>query len=142
MSLRGSSDWKSKVFHLERQDHANRTEHTLASPRFIKTNVGWILFGPQDVRDDKKKYHFALQKLHVDRDVRVRVGCRYYTLPQAWKHWSKKARTTCWARNKNEGKQALAIIALMILQAQAFGLLPRYSVIPFDSSIVKKRKRS
>lgn len=142
MSMRGSSDWKSKVFDLERNDHADRARNApYSSPRYVKTNVGWILFGPQDVRESNKKYHFALQQLSCDKQVRVRVGCRYKTLPQAWEHWSRKARSGPYVSTRNEGKQALAIISLMILQAQAYGLLPRYAAIKFDSSIVKRKRK-
>lgn len=132
MSVRGLDNWKAKVFDFEREDHIRRSEGS-ATPHYLKVDAGWILFGPVDVRDGKRKYYFSLQQLKCDKVIRVRVGCRYKTLPQAWKHWSKKYP-------RNQGRQALAIIKLMILQAQAYGLLPRYKVIKFDSSIVRKRK--
>lgn len=142
MSFKGSSEWKAAVFLGERDMHAVAIKDSAARvPYYIKhPNGDWIMFGPQDVRNNKRHYNFALQRLACDQQVRVRVGCRYYTLVQAWNHWSKKARGSRYMSTKNEGKQALAIISLMILQAQAYGLLPRYSVIPFNSSIVKRKK--
>lgn len=141
MSLTGSSKWKAKVF----DEH--RTAHHLGTITGAYVRVkdqgernGWILFGPQDVRGGSPKYHFALQKLDCDNQLRVRVGCRYYTLAQAWKHWTK--RKDAGTTRRNHCRQAIAIITLMLNQAQAYGLLPTYRPLPkFDSSIVKPKRK-
>lgn len=121
------------------------------SGNYIKDGRGWILFGPHDVRGNhlESGYLFCLQKLPKQKEPRVRVGCRYYTLREAWDHWGFKARTGkksardaySLTSNYNEGRQAVAIIRLMLLQAQAHGLLPRYSPLPkFDSSLTRKKR--
>lgn len=117
---------------------------------FIKDIRGWLLLGPLDIREGVHEYQFALQQLKGQKEPRVRVGCRYYTLAAAWRHWSFKARTGKSSRrgsygrtnHKNEGKQAIAIIRLMLLQAQAYGLLSLYKPVPkFDSALIKRKQR-
>lgn len=141
MAITGSSVWKSKAFDEPRKEHAREVE--ARSKQFVKTDDGWILFGPTDVRGYGPKFHFALQQLKCDKQLRVRVGCRYYTLPQAYRHWSRATKRGNSTSRRNEARQALAIIQLMLLQAQAYNLIPLYgrkSKITFDSSILKKRK--
>lgn len=144
MNLRGSSDWKSKTFWTERQDHFNVVStRNAVDTAFVKRDNGdWILFGPQDVRSRNRKWHFALQRLACDKQLRVVVGCRYYTLAQAWNHWHRPRRLLYGGatERRNECKQAIAIIQLMILQAQAYGLLSIYKRIVFDGSLIRKRR--
>lgn len=142
MSFKGSSAWKAAAFDAERTENSRFNERVNnVRPSLVKRDDGWILFGPQDIRDGKRRYNFALQQLKCDKQIRVRVGCRYFTLPQAWKHWSKAAKSNYSSLRRNEGKQALAIITLMILQAQAHGLLSRFATIKFDSSICKRKRK-
>jgi hypothetical protein len=136
-------DIEAQAFDGERD---RRREAATATPSYVKDARGWILFGPRDIRDRELKYFFCLQQLTGQKEPRVRVGCRYYTLAKAWEHWSFKAKTgktnkRAWsfASHRNEGKQAIAIIRLMLLQAQAYGLISIYATIKFDSP---KRKTS
>jgi hypothetical protein len=112
---------------------------------FVKDARGWILFGPTDIRGGARRYLFCLQKLPSQKLPRVRAGCRYYTLAEAYRHWNKKVRRGSYYAGRNEGRQALAIIRLMLLQAQAYSLpgMSLYSTpIKFDSTILKlKRKK-
>lgn len=101
---------------------------------------GWILFGPQDVRQREKQWRFCLQKLPGQKLPRVRVGCRYFTLAEAWKHWGVRKPRQHTSR-RNECRQAVAIIRLMLLQAQAYGLLSLYAApIKFDSTTLKRKR--
>lgn len=103
---------------------------------------GWILFGPQDVRQREHRWQFCLQKLPGQKTPRVRVGCRYFTLAQAWRHWGAKPKRWITTSRRNERAQAVAIIRLMLLQAQAYGLLSMYSATPkFDSTIIKPKRK-
>lgn len=117
--------------------------------RYVKDSRGWILFGPQDIRNGEPDFLFCLQQLPSQKQPYVRVGCRYYNLKEAWEHWSFKAKTgkisgrDRWGvtTNKNEGRQAIAIIRLMLEQAQAYGLIGTYAKLPkFDSSLMRKKK--
>ncbi len=161
-----NDDAEAKTFDMERQRvetniEARRPindgfEERRFSPmsgvgNFIKDSRGWILFGPHDVRGEhlESGFLFCLQKLPGQKEPRVRVGCRYYTLRKAWEHWSFKARTGKlhakerygFSVNRNQGKQAIAIIRLMLLQAQAHRLLSLYAPVPkFDSSITKPKR--
>lgn len=136
---RSSPAWKRDAFKTERDVRSRNHEQLqqLHFPHLIKRSDGWILFGPFDVRNGKQHYPFALQMLYEDRQLRVRVACKYMTLPQAWSHCAK-GRLSIWDRNKY--RQAATIIQLMVLQAQAYGLIP--SSVKFDSSIVKPKRRS
>ncbi len=128
------------IFHENRNSYANIMNGLAPSlPKpFIRDSRGWILFGPQDVRSSKSKYRFGLQKLPKQKTPRVRVGCRYYTLREAWVHWG--LRKSDYSR-RNECRQAVAIIRLMLLQAQAYGLLSLYAATPkFDSTILKRKR--
>ena len=105
--------------------------------QYVRDSRGWILFGPYDVRGSSQKHLFCLQKLPGQKTPRVRAGCRYYTLKQAWMHWGVKKRGQYYIR-RNECRQAIAIIRLLLVQAQAYGLLSLYSApLKFDSSIVR-----
>ena len=148
--FRGSSAWKAEAFKAERDINRQWEEWSRANAvgppgviyrPYVKRNDGWIFFGPTDIRGRHRRFHFALQWLNCDKQLRVRVGCRYYTLLQAWKHWSKKRRRSYAASSKNEAEQALAIISLMLLQAKAYGLLPMDRTIRFDSSICKSKRK-
>lgn len=139
MSFKGSSKWKAEVFEPERQGRKCAVVNAGLMPYIERENGDWILFGPQDVRDRKPKYHFALQRLICDKVLRVRVGCRYYTLEQAWNHWHKVYN--CYIDRRLECKQAIAIIQLMILQAQAYNLLDRYRRVKFDNSLTRKKRK-
>lgn len=90
-------------------------------PFYREKDLGWILFGPKDVRGGKRKWRFHLQFLREDRTLRVLAGCRYYTIEQAWRHWDP--RRFSYTQRRNECLQARAIIQLMLLQAEAHGLL-------------------
>lgn len=139
-TFKGSSEWKAKTFDIQRDDHAQGVRN-FSLPQFVKRDDGWILFGPQDVRSTKPKYNFALQYLACDKTIRVRVGCRFKTLPQAWKHWGQHQGKNRGIERRNECAQAVAIIQLMLLQAQQYRLLHMYrSKIRFDSSLVKRKK--
>lgn len=107
---------------------------------FVRDIRGWCLFGPMDVRGSDRKWQFMLTKLYGQKLPRVRVGCRYYTLREAWAHWGyRPGRGT--TRN-NECAQAIAIIRLMLLQAQAWGLLSLWAApIRFDSTILKSKRK-
>lgn len=143
MSFRGASVWKAAVFDNERDAHKFNSHHRNAAfptPAFVRTDHGWILFGPQDVRDGMNSYHFALQYTKCDKTVRVRVGCRMYTLGQAFNHWGKK--TSTYSSRGNSNKQALAIINLMVLQAQAYGLLTRFTrPITMKTTLIKRKRK-
>lgn len=103
---------------------------------------GWIFFGPRDIRDNHHEYLWCLQKRPGQKLPRVRVGCRYYTLPQAWKHWGVGIRKAQLTTRKNQCRQAVAIIRLMLVQAQALGLLSRYRPVPvFDNTIIKPKRK-
>jgi hypothetical protein len=119
----------------------DRIMHIPEGPAFVRDSRGWILFGPKDVRGGSKVHQFCLQKLPTQKFPRVRVGCRYYTLQQAWKHWGVRKRGQ-YSGRRNECNQAVALIRLMLLQAQAFGLIFRYSTpIKFDSTIIKPKRK-
>lgn len=93
----------------------------------------WCVIGP---RDKSNNYTFALQWVKgMAGGARVRVGCRYKTLPQAWRYIKDRSRG--WQRNKYQ--QAECIIRLMVLQAQAAGL-PGAAKMKFDASLNKRRK--
>lgn len=142
MSFKGSSAWKAEAFMGER-DHFYALSRLRADafPRadYVKRHDGWIIFGPLDVRNGRPQYRFALQYLKCDRTLRVRVGCRYYTLKQAWNRWHP-TRGGVSTYRRNECKQAIAIIQLMLAQAQAYSLLSMWKPIIFDNSLRKKRK--
>lgn len=91
----------------------------------------WCLFGPLDVRYSHSEYLFTLQYTFAG-GLRVRVGCRYYTLEQAWKHWGPRAKH----HYKRGAKQAVLIIRLMLLQAEAYGL-PGVEDTRFEASRFK-----
>lgn len=133
---RHSPDWKREAFRVERETR-QRNHDQLHYPHLIKRGDGWILFGPFDVRNAQQHYPFALQMLYSDKQLRVRVACKYMTLPQAWQHCIKGSRRSSWRRNQYQ--QAVSIIRLMVLQAQAYGLVP--ASVKFDSSIVKPKRR-
>lgn len=59
---------------------------------FYRDSRGWIMFGPHDVRSHAKKWQFALVKPKNRKAPRVQVGCRYYTLRQAWAHWGVRKK--------------------------------------------------
>jgi hypothetical protein len=144
MNHGAESDGGKIVFQEDRATYANimkGIENMMPKP-FVRDQRGWILFGPQDVRETKKTWHFSLQKLKNQELPRVRVGCRYYTLKQAWSHWGKRRPGTTYTR-RNHCAQAVAIIRLMLLQAHAYGLLSYYAApLKFDSTLLKpKRKR-
>lgn len=132
---RCSMPWKREAFHVERATR-HRNHDQFPNPHLIKRDDGWILFGPFDVRNGKECYPFALQKLYSDKQLRVRVACKYMTLPQAWQHCIKRSRSS-WRRNQYQ--QAISIIRLMVLQAQAYKLVS--ASVKFDSSIVKPKRR-
>lgn len=154
--MRGEAPDNCKaLFQADRNQYTelmNRLAPSTLKP-YVRDSRGWILFGPQDVRSGKKGWHFALQcrKLtsrearRPDLHVRVRVGCRYYSLKQAWQHWgAPRKRYYCGysTARRNECKQAVEIIRLMLLQAQAYGLLSLYSYAPkFDSTILKPKRK-
>lgn len=118
-----------------------RAYHDSVGPRFVCDSRGWILFGPRDVRGRDEVYLFCLQKLPNEKAPRVRVGCRYYDLKSAWQHWGVRKKGQGTSR-RNECAQAVAIIRLMLLQAQAYGLLSLYATpIKFDSSLLKPKRK-
>jgi hypothetical protein len=106
---------------------------------FVRDTRGWILFGPYDIRGRSEGFLFCLQRLPGQKLPRVRAGCRYFTLKQAYAHWSRKAKKGFLSGHRNEGKQALAIIRLMLLQAQAYGLIS--PSIKFDSTILRPKRK-
>lgn len=117
-------------------------------PRYVRDERGWVLFGPRDVRGNKRQYLFALQcpvlndrqRRRPELHLRVRAGCRFYTLRQAWMHWGQR-QSGCGSTRRNTNAQAVAIIRLMLLQAQAYHLLSMYSApIKFDSTILKPKR--
>lgn len=129
------------IFDLDRQQRMtahDRGEHSLG---FVRDERGWILFGPYDIRGQASSFMFCLQKLPKQKLPRVRVGCRYYTLAEAYKHWSRKTKCGYFTHSKNEGRQALAIIRLLLLQAQAYHLISAYTTIKFDSTILKPKRK-
>jgi hypothetical protein len=133
-----SNNPESVIFDADREHYSECRNRGQATPQFIRDTRGWILFGPQDVRSSARSFTFCLQKLPGQKLPRVRAGCRYYTLPKAWHHWSRKIRTG-YTIDKNEGRQALA---LLLLQAQAYGLISIYaSPIKFDSTILKPKRK-
>lgn len=149
MSFTGSSAWKADAFSGDREAHAQMVRQQ-PLPQFVRVketgpNEGWILFGPQDVRDAKPRYNFALQYLKCDKTLRVRVGCRFKTLPQAWKHWGVHHGKNRGTYRRNECEQAVVIIRLMIAQAKAYHLLPMFGKkanIKFDASLLKPKRKS
>lgn len=131
------------IFDDERNAHTEAMGYakSMLPKPFVRDGRGWILFGPKDVRSSAPCWQFALQKLPGQKTPRVRVGCRYYTLGQAWRHWGAHRRGRRTTR-KNQCAQAVAIIRLMLLQAQAYGLLSLYATpIRFDSTIVKPKRK-
>ena len=153
---RGDPDHCKTLFQQDRNDYhqAMGFAASMLPKPYVSDSRGWILFGPQDVRSGKKEWHFALQcrKLtsrearRPELHVRVRVGCRYYSLKQAWQHWGAPSRKRYYCgystARRNERKQAVEIIRLMLLQAQAYGLLSLYSYAPkFDSTILKPKRK-
>lgn len=135
---RQSPQWKREAFYVERNIHQREQEAQPRMPQFIKRDDGWVLFGPYDVRGGTRKHQFSLQMIHADGQPRVRVACKYMTLPQAWRHCATKGRAS-WCRNQYQ--QAIAIIRLMVLQAQAYGLPGMPKDVKFDSSITKPKRR-
>ncbi len=127
--------------HAEKHDNGSVLGGSLVHPIYLREGywgwpTTWILFGPFDIRGGIRRYQFNL--CHVKGEPggpRVKVGCRYYTLPQAWAHWSSRKYTG----SRRTGQQALLIIKLMVLQAQILGLLK--SDVKFDASICKPKKR-
>lgn len=134
---------------VEERDSRSREDDINTRSGFVKDRRGWCLFGPQDVRSYKRHWSFSLQMATGQKEPRVRVGCRYYTLAQAWAHWGVRAKTGRYTKNgvyqtwfKNEAQQAVAIIRLMLLQAQAYNLLSVYKPVPkFDSTLTKRKRR-
>lgn len=93
----------------------------------------WCVIGPRG----RNEHQFALQWSRiVAGGPRVRVACKYKTLPQAWTYIAKRSRG--WERNKYQ--QAKCIIQLMILKAQAADL-PGSAKLKFDASITKPKRR-
>jgi hypothetical protein len=123
MSFRGAMRERAKIFDHMRDMWASETgaarrRVTGDNQHYFRRGNDWILFGPQDVRHSKPEYHYSLIYTEIDRTVRVRAGCRFYTIEQAWKHWAGPRYY-----NKTTGKMALAIITVMLLQAQSYGLM-------------------
>ena len=142
--------FERELFDAHREEAASLLNEGKLPERYFTDDRGWILFGPRDIRDGNPHYLFCLQQIKGQKKIYIRVGCRYYDLKAAWKHWSFKATTgkinhrARWGLTsaKNEGRQAVAIIRLMLLQAQAYGLINRWSKpIKFDSSLTRKRKK-
>lgn len=137
---KGSSVWKMTVFDAARKCRERAVDGTDWQKPYYKTEAGWIVFGPRDVRSGTQKYYFSLERLNEDKVLRVRAGCRYYTIAQAFKHWDPTIRG--WTNRRNECRQARAIIMLMVLQAQAYGFLSLYNEkIKFDLKLKPKPKR-
>lgn len=135
-----STSDRRKAFDDERDLHIRSNDNSETAP-FIKRGDGWVLFGPRDVRCGNRKYHFALQHLKSGNDLRVRVGCRFYTVETAFRHWDP-AKKRGWVSRRNECRQARAIIMLMVFQAQSYGLLSLYNErIKFDLKLKPKPKR-
>lgn len=129
------------IFNADRERYTSCRITGQHVAQFVKDQRGWILFGPQDIRERNKLYHFCLQKLPGQKTPRVRVGCRYYTLREAWAHWGIRKPGQYYSR-RNECRQAVAIIRLMLLQAQAYSLLSIYAApIRFDSTIIKPKRK-
>jgi hypothetical protein len=73
----------------------------------------WIIQG--GVRSDG--YHFLLQKLTQDSEPMVKAGCRYFTLPEAHKHWRQTRGGT------QLGLETFAILDSLEALAKARGLI-------------------
>lgn len=129
------------IFNEDRARYWDALAHGAKPGAFVRDTRGWILFGPYDVRGHKTCHLFCLQKLPGQKTPRVRVGCRYYTLRQAWMHWGVKKRGR-YSTRRNECHQAIAIIRLMLLQAQAYALLSIYaSPLKLDSTIIRSKRK-
>lgn len=137
--MSGSKNPERLIFHDDLSAWKLATDHERKP--FVRDGRGWCLFGAQDVRNSVRQYTFCLMKLPRHKTVRVRVGCRYFTLQQAWKHWGVIRRRDGTSR-RNQKRQAVAIIRLMLVQAQAWGLLSAYrSPLRFDSTIIKPKRK-
>lgn len=127
--------------HISSLDNRNSTAPRLIrrkgpDPRrsWMEITFAWCVIGP---RDKNNAHQFALQWVKgIAGGPRVRVGCKYKTLPQAWRYIRMKSRG--WEKNKYA--QAECIIRLMLLQAQAAGL-PGAAKLKFDASLNKKRRK-
>ena len=74
----------------------------------------WIIQGAS--RSDG--YAFFLQRLKDETEPMIRAGCRYFTIPDAEKHWHKTRGGTPL------GDETFAIIDGMVKLAQIRGLIP------------------
>lgn len=74
----------------------------------------WCVIGPTDTRG----YRYCLQWVRGDkRGVMVRAGCRFKTLPSAWKHWHEKALSR-GTTGSAEGELSLAIVEMLLATAK------------------------
>jgi hypothetical protein len=94
--------------------------------------ASWCIISP--VKGSHNDHVFSLQwHRGVAGGPRVRAGCRYKTLPQAWKYIKQKRRSYY----SNKYAQAENIIRLLLLKAQDAGL-PGVKGLKFDSSLARK----
>lgn len=94
--------------------------------------VSWCMISP--IKGQGGNYMFALQWVRdVPGGPRVRAGCKYMTLPQAWKYIKKHGR----GYNRNKYAQAECIIRLLLLKTQDAGL-PGVKGLKFDGSLSRR----
>lgn len=117
---------------LDKATVMRKIVRTEVDPRRTWTTriASWCIIGGRD----KGNFHqFALQWIRgVPGGPRVRVGCKYKTLPQAWRYIREKGR----GYERNKYAQAECQIKLLILKAQAADL-PGTKGLKFDASIRK-----
>lgn len=94
--------------------------------------ASWCMISP--IKGQGGNYMFALQWVRdVPGGPRVKAGCKYKTLPQAWQYIKGHGR----GYNHNKYAQAECIIRLLLLKAQDAGL-PGAKGLKFDGSLSKR----
>lgn len=92
--------------------------------------TGWCVISKERVNAHQQV--FALQWMRGSGPPRVKVGCQYKTLPQAWRAVKNRRGYSRHAR-----AQAECIIRLLLLKAQYSGL-PGVKGLKFDGSLSKR----
>jgi hypothetical protein len=122
--IRAANDGDSPFFIIRRERDPKRNWDTRIA--------SWCIISP--VKGSHNDHVFSLQwHRGVAGGPRVRAGCRYKTLPQAWKYIKRKRRSYY----SNKYAQAENIIRLLLLKAQDADL-PGVKGLKFDGSMSKR----
>lgn len=119
---------------LDGMDFMHKTVEEGPDPKRNWRNhiTGWCIVSKERVNAHQQA--FALQWVRGSGPPRVKVGCQYKTLPQAWRVVKNRGRR---GYSRHARAQAECIIRLLLLKAQFAGL-PGVKNLKFDGSLSKR----